>query len=68
MFAEQSFLSQYQSNYINNKRFRYKVINNSSEILGYKKESYFTESEMLIGYVAPSYDELSKEEKVYLIN
>ena len=57
------FLSQYQSNYINNKRFRYKVINNSNEILGHKKESYFTESEMLIGYVAPSYDELSKEEK-----
>ena len=31
--------------------------------LGKKDDSYFTESEMIIGYVAPSYKELSKEEK-----
>jgi hypothetical protein len=31
--------------------------------LGYKDESYFTESEMLLGYVAPSYEDLSKDEK-----
>ena len=31
--------------------------------LGKKDESYFTESEMIMGYVAPSYKELSKEEK-----
>ena len=31
--------------------------------LGSKDESYFTESEMIMGYVAPSYKELSKEEK-----
>tara|TARA_R100000951_G_C2562584_1_gene156114 strand:- start:337 stop:666 length:330 start_codon:yes stop_codon:yes gene_type:complete len=31
--------------------------------LGSKDESYLTESEMLIGYVAPSYEDLSSEEK-----
>jgi len=31
--------------------------------LGYKDEAYNTESEMIIGYVAPSYKDLSKEEK-----
>ena len=31
--------------------------------LGYKDESYFTESEMMLGYVAPSYEDLSKDEK-----
>jgi len=31
--------------------------------LGYKDFSYFSESEMLLGYVAPSYEELSKEEQ-----
>ncbi len=31
--------------------------------LGYKDESYFTESEMMLGYVSPSYEDLSKEEK-----
>jgi hypothetical protein len=31
--------------------------------LGYKDESYFTESEMLLGYVAPSYEDLSKDEQ-----
>ena len=31
--------------------------------LGYKDESYFTESEMMLGYAAPSYEDLSKDEK-----
>ena len=31
--------------------------------LGYKDESYFSESEMLLGYVAPNYENLSKDEK-----
>jgi len=31
--------------------------------LGYKDSSYFSEDEMLLGYVAPSYEELSKYEK-----
>ena len=29
-----------------------------------KDESYFTESEMIIGYVAPNYKELSIDEKI----
>jgi hypothetical protein len=32
--------------------------------LGYKDESYFTESEMLLGYVAPNYEDLSKDEQI----
>lgn len=32
--------------------------------LGFKEESYFTESEMLLGYVAPIYEDLSKEEQI----
>jgi hypothetical protein len=32
--------------------------------LGFKDESYFSESEMLLGYVAPSYEDLSNEEKI----
>jgi hypothetical protein len=32
--------------------------------IGCKNESYFTESEMMLGYVAPSYEELSNEEKL----
>jgi hypothetical protein len=31
---------------------------------GFKDESYFTESEMLLGYVAPTYEELSKDEQI----
>lgn len=31
--------------------------------LGYKDESYFSESEMMLGYVAPSYEDLSKDEQ-----
>ena len=31
--------------------------------LGYKDESYFSESEMILGYVAPSYEDLSKDEQ-----
>ena len=31
--------------------------------LGCKDESYFTESEMILGYVAPSYEDLSKDEQ-----
>ena len=31
--------------------------------LGYKNESYLTEEEMINGYVAPKYSELSIEEK-----
>lgn len=32
--------------------------------LGSKDESYLTESEMLIGYIAPGYEDLSTEEKI----
>ena len=32
--------------------------------LGYKDESYLTESEMLLGYVAPIYEDLSKDEQI----
>ena len=32
--------------------------------LGFKDESYFSEGEMLLGYVAPTYEELSNEEKI----
>ena len=32
--------------------------------LGYKDSSYFSEEEMLLGYVAPSYEDLSKEEQI----
>jgi len=35
----------------------------STKILGVKNQSYLTEQEMIIGYVAPSYNQLSKEEK-----
>ena len=31
--------------------------------LGYKDQSYFTESEMMLGYSAPSYEDLSKDEQ-----
>jgi hypothetical protein len=31
--------------------------------IGYKDESYFTESEMINGYIPPSYEELSNDEK-----
>ena len=31
--------------------------------LGYKDESYFSEEEMMLGYVAPGYENLSKDEK-----
>jgi len=34
--------------------------------LGYKDESYFTESEMMLGYVAPTFEELSKDEQIML--
>tara|TARA_B100000497_G_C7598554_1_gene359780 strand:- start:62 stop:376 length:315 start_codon:yes stop_codon:yes gene_type:complete len=40
-----------------------RAINSQKAIIGYKDESYFTESEQLIGYVVPTYEELSKEEK-----
>ena len=40
-----------------------RAINSEKAIIGSKDESYFTESEQLIGYVAPTYEELSKEEK-----
>lgn len=32
--------------------------------LGYKDSSYFSEEEMMLGYVAPSYEDLSKEEQI----
>jgi len=32
--------------------------------LGYKTESYFTEEEMMNGYIAPSYNQLSIDEKI----
>ena len=32
--------------------------------LGFKDESYFSESEMLLGYVSPSYENLSKDEQI----
>ena len=31
--------------------------------LGCKDESYFSEEEMMLGYVAPSYEDLSKDEQ-----
>ena len=40
------------------------VVTNKGYVhFGNKNESYMTEEEMLIGYVAPSYDELSEVEK-----
>ena len=32
--------------------------------LGYKDSSYFSEEEMMLGYVAPSYEDLSKDEQI----
>ena len=32
--------------------------------LGYKDSSYFSEEEMMLGYVAPIYEDLSKEEQI----
>ena len=32
--------------------------------LGHKTESYFTEEEMMNGYIAPSYNQLSIDEKI----
>lgn len=32
--------------------------------LGFKEESYFTKSEMLLGYVSPGYEDLSKDEQI----
>jgi len=57
-------MSEYTGNYDSNRLFRYKVIPGKECILGCKDETYLTESEMIIGYVAPSYKELSKEEKI----
>ena len=57
-------MSEYTGNYDSNRLFRYKVIPSKECILGFKDETYLTESEMIIGYVAPSYKDLSKEEKI----
>jgi len=57
-------MSEYTGNYDSNRLFRYKVIPSKECILGCKDETYLTESEMIIGYVAPSYKDLSKEEKI----
>ena len=46
-----------------NKKYRKKEFKRGSLNLGYKDESYFTESEMMLGYVSPSYEDLSKDEK-----
>ena len=32
--------------------------------LGYKDSSYFSEEEMMLGYVAPIYEDVSKEEQI----
>ena len=32
--------------------------------IGYRDEAYWTENEMINGYIAPTYDELSESEKV----
>ena len=48
--------------YRKNRDISFKEIPRTVELKS-KDESYFTESEMLIGYVAPTYEELSKEEK-----
>ena len=32
--------------------------------IGFKDESYFSESEMMLGYVEPIYEDLSKEEQI----
>ena len=47
-----------------NKKDRKKEFKRGSLHLGYKDERYFTESEMMLGYVAPSYSDLSNDEKV----
>jgi hypothetical protein len=45
-------------------RNRIKIYTPSLKVdLGYKDESYFSESEMMLGYVSPSYEDLSKDEK-----
>ena len=56
--------SQYTGRYKTNIMFRNKSHNIEKCTLGKKDESYFKESEMIIGYVAPSYKKLSKEEKI----
>ena len=42
---------------------RYEKEVESTNMLGFKDESYLSEQEMIKGYVAPSYNQLSKEEK-----
>ena len=56
-------MSEYTGNYDSNRLFRYKVIPDKECILGCKDETYLTESEMIIGYVAPGYKDLSKDEQ-----
>ena len=41
-----------------------RALNSQPASIGFKNESYFSESEMLIGYIAPSYEELSIKEKI----
>lgn len=45
---------------------RSKRINN--KMLGHKAESYYTEQELLTGYVAPTYSELTEKEKIFYEN
>ena len=40
-----------------------RAINSQQAVIGSKDESYFSESEMLIGYIVPGYEDLSVEEK-----
>jgi len=55
------------SSYLRAKMLREKLRrdkNKKESVLGVKTEPYYlTESEMMIGYVAPSYKDLSKDEK-----
>lgn len=40
-----------------------RFINLQSVCFGHKNQQYYTEEEMIIGYVIPKYEELSPEEK-----
>ena len=46
------------------RKIKTQVQENAGKVyIWHKDEAYYTEQEMIIGYVAPSYNQLSKEEK-----
>jgi len=55
--------SDVENNFDYNKKDRIVKTKKGLMNFGYKDESYFSEDEMLLGYVAPSYEYLSKDEK-----